>query len=44
MKIIWKVNSFEIPDELREEYLIFESNKAKLVYIKEKEIEEIKKY
>ena len=39
----WKGYPFKILDELREEDLIFGSNRAKSVYIKEKGIEEAKK-
>mgnify|MGYP006296678903 FL=1 len=43
IKRSWKGYPFEILDELRDEDLIFGSNKAKSVYIKEKGIEEAKK-
>ena len=39
----WKGYPFKILDELRDEDLIFGSNRAKSVYIKEKGIEEAKK-
>lgn len=39
----WKGYPFEILDELREEGLIFGSNKSKSIYFKEKGIEEAKK-